>query len=1386
MRHPIFKNSAAKGGLAMKLSFRIGNKTRFCTGINRRSIATVLIFTFMMSLIPVTKTEAYSELMSIGETNSYTSPELNTDSPYILPSIEEDNFDWSGFLVSELLSGKVTDRESTEFGIAVTYVDNTNGQWQYYNIHTEKWYSITEVQAANAFILFDNVRLRFVPAADWNGTAAIQYHTWDRTGGFDNLSRADINSAIGTSFSFNKEKAQITVTPVNDEPYITEVDGGNYLGFDGNADYVTIPDLGIYHRSFTVEGWVKYDAFNTWSRFFEVSRGPDNYNIICAVDANPWTGTSQMVFEAIPQAGPRVRDYVIRTAENFPRSQWVHVAVVYDEEQSKGFIYWNGVLKAEGFMELRGTEGITRTNNWLGRSAWFQDGGFAGGMRDVRFWSAAKGQTEIISQMNTVLSSAEVNLVANYKLDNPSDATTAVDASGNSQHGIISGASWRKSRGFISGLLSKDNEAVSIAFNVFDMDNLEDVTVKAISSNREIVKNESDYLYVTGEGTQWNVNMRPTAKDSGTSDITVIVSDGFVEKQYTFTLTVDINPVAIPDPVPEPDIIPEPTIEPTPELPPPAIPDSTPGPVPPQEPVPTEETNPVPAPNTTEPNKPAPTPLPVPAPTTGTKPAPAPAPAPEVKPVPPPTTETKPAPAQTPTVKPKPAPQTVPTTTKPLPVSTVTPKPTPTPAQKPTAAQPQPKPPVLEDKESINKIFDRNIKNEFSKLAADMNSKANYKPPEVGEASIAKGVKVFNSQAARDFARNIEKIDTQKDGSMRLVLTRIPKAIGKLKKGQVIFFEPDETNPMGFSGKISSKEQLSGGKTALVLSKPQLTELFSEVDISAKLNLNASNITEMNFPRAKNSFVIDGSNPEELYMSGNHLNLKALTDSTIAMFNHIEMSERYKQFLKRRGIDNVRGNIYSSIAIGIDGAEFFDIDGKEETESDRISLTGLLRFTNAHVETDIKIGKNKLLEKLNIKFSGNEDHIFKLSLGNPLKETVKNEKKALEFSLSDFSEEDINSLSLSDLKDIKLLDGAAGNILNKLSEVSLEGIDMDGRYVLGSISFEFGSMRLKVGKSSQKSIMLGLTYILSISLSGELSATAEFGYSYQSYFETQYMNQLVNGKRKIDYGYKKYGPDFPNLFDEEKEEVELTEEILKSKPVSEFFFNIDGGGSMEAGFYSTIGLVICGISPAGLDSSITTFSEARVRVNSMETASKPEINIYSTGDLTSKVVIRLIAEGLPIIKRTGYEYSVNLLHANLYEWTNDEEAVEEEKFKEITDFRLLEFKDKSASFEFGLPKKVESFKLEYSTDNGITWEICSSENELLKDKASFRVYDLEEGQKYLFRVVYSAEDELYISNVVQVEGQNQRYSAAVRNIIITITLLSLGIYFYRRRKGAID
>ncbi|HEX7439326.1 MAG TPA: DUF4347 domain-containing protein [Caldimonas sp.] len=144
-----------------------------------------------------------------------------------LAPIAEDQSGNPGTLVSTLVAGQVSDIDAAaQAGIAVTGVDNSNGNWQYSTDGGSTWNAFGAVSDTSARLLGADAgtAVRFVPDTDWNGSvgAGLTFRAWDRSSGSAGSSAdASLNGGT-TAFSVTSASSGITVTPLNDAPILAD------------------------------------------------------------------------------------------------------------------------------------------------------------------------------------------------------------------------------------------------------------------------------------------------------------------------------------------------------------------------------------------------------------------------------------------------------------------------------------------------------------------------------------------------------------------------------------------------------------------------------------------------------------------------------------------------------------------------------------------------------------------------------------------------------------------------------------------------------------------------------------------------------------------------------------------------------------------------------------------------------------------------------------------------------------------------------------------------------------------------------------------------------------------------------------------------------------
>ncbi len=208
-------------------------------------------------------------------TNS--APVLNNSGNPTLNSVIRNSLNPAGTYVSTLISrlAGITDADAGALrGIAITGVDNTNGQWQFSTNGGVTWTNFGTPTSAIARLLADapGNRIRFVPNTGYLGNASITFRAWDQTTGSNGETANTSSNGGSTAFSTATETATITVTTPSaansdfngdgfaDLLWRNQVTGGNVLWlFDENGFNVSVPLLPV-DPNFTVEATKDLDG----------------------------------------------------------------------------------------------------------------------------------------------------------------------------------------------------------------------------------------------------------------------------------------------------------------------------------------------------------------------------------------------------------------------------------------------------------------------------------------------------------------------------------------------------------------------------------------------------------------------------------------------------------------------------------------------------------------------------------------------------------------------------------------------------------------------------------------------------------------------------------------------------------------------------------------------------------------------------------------------------------------------------------------------------------------------------------------------------------------------------------------------------------------------
>ena len=170
---------------------------------------------------------AISDRVKISVDPVNDAPQLDDTPMPTLTTIYEDDFTSTGNAVAEIVVDdsikevSATDVEGIDGveAIAITFVYNSNGDWQYQLTNQESWNSIVASDEAS-LLLGPTDKIRFVPDQDFYGSAIFSYRAWDQSAG-ESGTTADTTYNGGTfPFSENFETATITVAEMRDAPLL--------------------------------------------------------------------------------------------------------------------------------------------------------------------------------------------------------------------------------------------------------------------------------------------------------------------------------------------------------------------------------------------------------------------------------------------------------------------------------------------------------------------------------------------------------------------------------------------------------------------------------------------------------------------------------------------------------------------------------------------------------------------------------------------------------------------------------------------------------------------------------------------------------------------------------------------------------------------------------------------------------------------------------------------------------------------------------------------------------------------------------------------------------------------------------------------------------------
>lgn len=217
-------------------------------------------------------------------------------------------------------------------------------------------------------------------------------------------------------------------------------DNNNCLEFDGTDDYVSFGNVLTRYLSFTLEAWIKPDAYSASSGTqIILERSEDGST--AAKNTNWQIALSNNGLRCKYQYGTGSNVVNVVTTSAITVNNWHHVAVLRDDSNDEMRFYVDGVKIGTVTTDVSnppsaGTSGVVSIG-----SNFEQNNEFDGEIAHARVWSTARSDTQISRSYIRGVDSNASTLVGYWKLDE-GNGTTVADSSSNSNSGTITGAEW--------------------------------------------------------------------------------------------------------------------------------------------------------------------------------------------------------------------------------------------------------------------------------------------------------------------------------------------------------------------------------------------------------------------------------------------------------------------------------------------------------------------------------------------------------------------------------------------------------------------------------------------------------------------------------------------------------------------------------------------------------------------------------------------------------------------------------------------------------------------------------------------------------------------------------------------------------------------------------
>lgn len=279
---------------------------------------------------------------------------------------------------------------------------------------------------------------------------------------------------------------------VSNDNFTISASSTNYaLQFSNSSTYVSIPDAPAFNidNDFTIEAWVKYSGTGQLGIITQGLNAGNGYAFFVV------SGT--LYFQYYSSGIYNNGSTALGASASLNDNAWHHVAVVVNG--SNGKLYVDGSM----IQQINTMNPVDESASNIQFGYHPSVGQYAGQMDEVRFWSTAKTASDIQSYMNVCLSGPMAGLVAAYHFNDGPGSSSLTDLSGNGNNGTLtnmdSSSVWVASGVTCSGLTNSltltspnggENWMIGSTYN--------------ITWNTTGTVNTVDLYYSTNGGSTWN------------------------------------------------------------------------------------------------------------------------------------------------------------------------------------------------------------------------------------------------------------------------------------------------------------------------------------------------------------------------------------------------------------------------------------------------------------------------------------------------------------------------------------------------------------------------------------------------------------------------------------------------------------------------------------------------------------------------------------------------------------------------------------------------------------------------------------------------------------------------------------------------------------------